>query len=169
MIGFVARDAGVLEDRVGEAVGVALGREIALELGDEQAAVREDQDPEPPGRLDEAGRGDRLPGSRRMAEAIAADGPRVGAVEALLELLLVDEAGVEVVVRLLVEVGLGDGASFPLPFPPFPFSSAARCVEAMSSASIPASASTWWRRSSVPAAVRGRSSVRTRSSPSMRP
>ena len=51
-----------------------------------------------------------LPGSGRMAEAVAADGPRVGAVEALLELLLVDEAGVEVVVRLLVELGLGDGA-----------------------------------------------------------
>ena len=100
-----------------------------------------------------------------MAKAIAAR-PRVGAVESLLELLLVDEAGIEVVVRLLVEPAT---APFPLPFPPFLFSSAARWVEAMSSASIPCEASTWWRRSSVPAAVRGRSSVSTRSSPSIRP
>src|SRR3954451_23539621 len=39
----------------------------------------------------------------------------------------------------------------------------------MSSVSIPASASTWWRRSAVPAAVRGPGSASTRSSPRRRP
>ena len=62
--------AGV--DRVGEAVGVALGREVARELGDEQAPVGEDQDAEVSRRLDEPGRGDRLAGRRRVAEAVAA-------------------------------------------------------------------------------------------------
>ena len=81
--------------------------------------MREDQDAELACCLDEAGRSDRLARSGRMAEPVAPDGSRVGAVEALLELLLVDEAGVEVVVRLLVELGLAT-APFPLPFPPFP-------------------------------------------------
>ena len=58
-------------DRVDEAVAVALGRQVALELGDEQAAVGEDEDPERLCRLDEAGRGDRLAGRRRVAEAVA--------------------------------------------------------------------------------------------------
>ncbi len=57
---------------VGEAVAVALRREVARELGDEQAAVREDQDAERAGRLDEAGGGDRLARRGRVAEAVAA-------------------------------------------------------------------------------------------------
>ena len=72
--------------------------------------MREDQDAELACCLDEAGRSDRLARRGRMAEPVAPDGSRVGAVEALLELFLVDEAGVVVVVRLLVELGLGDGA-----------------------------------------------------------
>ena len=47
-------------DRVGEAVAVALGLQVALELRDEQTAVREDQDAEDARRLDEPGGGDRL-------------------------------------------------------------------------------------------------------------
>ena len=51
-------------DRVGEAVAVALGGQVALELRDEQAAVGEDEDPERARGLDEAGRGDRLARTR---------------------------------------------------------------------------------------------------------
>ena len=110
MIGILARRASSLEHGVGEAVGVALGREIARELGDEQAAVREDQDAEAPRRLDEAGRRDRLARRRGMAEAIAACRARVVALELGLELLLLHEAGVEVVLGVLVELDLGDDA-----------------------------------------------------------
>ena len=64
---------------------VALGREIARELGDEEPAVGEDQDAEVARGLDEAGGGDRLAGRRRMAEAESADGAGVGAGELGLE------------------------------------------------------------------------------------
>src|SRR5437764_827756 len=47
-------------DRVRVAVAVALRLQVALELRDEQAAVREDEDPERTRSLDEACRGDRL-------------------------------------------------------------------------------------------------------------
>ena len=110
MIGSFAGRASSLENRVREAVGVALGREIARELGDEQAAVREDEDAEAACRLDEAGCGDRLARCRGMAEPIAAHRTRVVAFELRLELLLLDEAGVEVVLGVLVELGLGDDA-----------------------------------------------------------
>ena len=77
-----------------------------------------------------------------MAEAVAADGAGVGFREFLLlgEHVVFDEAGVVVVVRFLVQLGFGD-RSVAAPFP-LPFSSAERCVAAMSSVSIPASAST---------------------------
>ena len=105
----------------------------------------EDQDAEVARRLDEPGGGDRLAGRGRVAEAVAARGAWVLAGERRLVGLVVDHAGVEVVV-LLVElggVGLAGSAACPLPFPlPFPFSSAARWFEAISSVSIPASAST---------------------------
>ncbi len=71
------RAAAVARDHVGQARAVALGREVARELGDEQAAVREDQDAERAGRLDEARGGDRLARGGRMAEAVAADGAGV--------------------------------------------------------------------------------------------
>src|SRR5881394_2418472 len=89
------RAAAVARDDVGEALAVALGRQVARELGDEQAAVREDQDTERAGRLDEARRGDRLPRGGRMAEAVAADGTRVVLLRLRwkLRLLDLDDAG----------------------------------------------------------------------------
>ena len=70
--------------------------------------------------------------------------PGSAPAELLLERLVLDEARVEVVVGVLVDLGLGDGAvrGSRAPFP-LPFSSAGRCVAAISSASMPASASTW--------------------------
>src|SRR5205085_12054360 len=64
-------------DRVGEPVAVALGAQVALELGDEEAPVREDQDAERPRRVDEASGGDRLAGGGRVPEAVAAGGAGV--------------------------------------------------------------------------------------------
>ena len=96
-------------DRVREAVGVSLGRQVSLELRDEEPAVGEDQDPEVPRRFDESGRGDRLAGGRRVAEAVASRRARVLAGERRLVRVEVDDAGIEVVV-LLVELGrLGVG------------------------------------------------------------
>src|SRR6185436_14141602 len=46
-----------LEDRILEAVAVALRGELAVELGDEQPPVREDEDAERARRLDEPGGG----------------------------------------------------------------------------------------------------------------
>ena len=60
-----------LEDRVLEAVAVALGCQLAVELRDQQPAVGEDQDAERAGGLDEARGGDRLAGGGRVAEAEA--------------------------------------------------------------------------------------------------
>ena len=71
MIGSGRERLAALLDRVGEALAVALGRQVAAELVDEQPAVREDQDAELAGRLDEAGRGDRLARRGRVAEAVA--------------------------------------------------------------------------------------------------
>src|SRR5205823_5222587 len=58
-----------LQDSILEAVAVALGGQLAVELRYEQAAVREDQDAERAGRLDEARRRDRLTGGGRVAGA----------------------------------------------------------------------------------------------------
>ena len=126
----------------------------------------EDQDAQGARGVDEPGGGDRLPGSRRMPEPVAPNRPRVVTVELLLlEREVVDEAGVEVVLGLVLEVCFDQGAidqrsidqpapstSVPLPLPvsiacplppPLPFaSSAALWVAAMSSVSIPVSAST---------------------------
>jgi hypothetical protein len=73
-----------LLDRGREPVAVALVRQLAVELRDEEAAVGEDQDAERARRLDESGGCDRFPGSGRMAEAEAPNGsgivlgPRLG-------------------------------------------------------------------------------------------
>ena len=75
--GVAAERLAALLDRRREPVAVPLGLELAVELRDEQAAVREDQDAERPRRLDEAGGRDGLPGSGRMAEAVAALRTRV--------------------------------------------------------------------------------------------
>ena len=64
-------------DRGRHAVAVALGLQLAVELRDEQAAVREDQHAERARRLDEAGGRDRLAGGGRVAEAVAALRARV--------------------------------------------------------------------------------------------
>ena len=101
-----------------ELVAVSLRREVARELGDEQAAVGQDQHAERPGRLDEPGRRDRLAGGSRMAEAVAAEG--AGILPGELELVLVlvvgalgDVARLELLffLELLgLELGLGDVA-----------------------------------------------------------
>ena len=107
---------------VGEAVAVALGRQVALELRDEQAAVGEDQDPERAGGLDEAGGGDRLSGGGRVAEAVAADGAGI----------LADEPSRLVLVVVVLDStsssssassGSSSASACPLPFP---FSSSSR-------------------------------------------
>ena len=66
-VGLDGEGAGVAEQRFlaaldggGEAVAVSLVGEIALELRDEQAAMREDQDAQRARRFHESGRGDRL-------------------------------------------------------------------------------------------------------------
>ena len=93
-------------DRIGEAVGIALGREVPLELRDEQAPVGENEDPEVTGRLDETCRCDRLARSRRVPEAIAARRARIFAGEGRLveHHVVVDHTRVEVVI-LFVELG----------------------------------------------------------------
>ena len=91
-----------------------------------------------------------------------------------LERRVVDEPGVEVVLDVLVhQLRFGDGA-VPAAVTggcalPFPFSSAVCWSDAISSVSMPVSASTWWRLSSVPDAVRTGSCDEDRSSPSMSP
>ena len=154
----LGRGLALLDDR-GQALAVALGRELAVELRDEQPAVREDQDAHRARRLDESGGGDRLAGRGRVPESVAAD--RAGILrrgKLLLDLVLVDDAEVRI---LLLGLRRLDA---PLPFRG---SSSARWLAAISSVSIPASASTWWRRSSVPEARCGGFSERTRSRPSM--
>ncbi|OFW53877.1 MAG: hypothetical protein A2146_03120 [Actinobacteria bacterium RBG_16_67_10] len=106
----VAWRVRALEHGGSEAVRVALGREVARELGDEEAAVREDQHAETASGLDEPGSGDGLSGGRRVAEAVPTDRAGIGSAEARLQVLLLDEAGVEVVVGLLVDLGLGHDA-----------------------------------------------------------
>ena len=93
-------------DRVGQPVAVPLCREVAAELVDEQAAVREDQHAEMPCGLDEPGGGDRLPGRRGVTEAVAARRAGILPLEAdLLGLLrLVGEVDVLLVLVLLDEL-----------------------------------------------------------------
>src|SRR5207247_2880659 len=96
-------------DRRRVAVAVTLGLQVALELRDEQATVRKDQDAEGSCRLDEARRGDRLAGGRRVAEAVATD--RAGVLlgrersfEWLVERLIVGGVLVVLFVGLLLEL-----------------------------------------------------------------
>ena len=146
-------------------VAVAVLGELAAELVDEQAAVGEDQDAFGARRLDEAGGGDRLAGRGRVAEAVAAH--RAGVLLRLgRQLLVVLAVGREAELVLGLVVLVGRLGSSPLPFAcPLPFS--LFCTAAISSVSMPASASTWWRRSSVPDASCGGFSERTRSRPSI--
>jgi hypothetical protein len=104
-----ARLAAAL-DRVGQPLAVALGREVAPELVDQQPAVREDQHAEVARRLDEPGGRDRLAGRGRVAEAVAARGAEVLALEAGWLGLLVDELDVLVLLVLDLLHELRDGA-----------------------------------------------------------
>ena len=124
-----------------------------MELRDEQAAVGEDQHADRARRLDEAGRGDRLARGGRMAEPVAPD--RAGIV--LRRVLLVE---------LVVDDSPGRSSSSSSSRPRrrarglrarCRSSSALRraALSAISSVSIPVSASTWWRRSVVPDASCG--------------
>ncbi len=123
--------------------------------------MREDEDAERARRVDEAGGGDRLAGRGRVAEAVAADRAGILLRRQLDFLVLVVLAvGERLVVVLLVDELLDDGV-------PVAVLSSWRCVAAISSVSIPASASIWCRRSGVPAAVCGSGSASTRSSPSI--
>ena len=103
----LGRGARPGHERVGEALAVALGREVALELRDEEPTVREDQDAEVSRSFDEAGGSDRLARRGRVTEAIAAHRSRIRGDDVLLDELVVDEARVEVVVGVLVDLGLG--------------------------------------------------------------
>ena len=161
---------------------VAAVAQLAEELVDEVAAVGEDQDAAGARGLDEAQRGDRLAGARRVLEPEALGG--VGVLGLLGELLVVVLVGLLVV--LPVDCGSSSGSSsssssrlllardrgatpsatsplrrrrraLPLPL---------RCASASSAVSVPDSASTWWGLSSVPSASCGSSSASTRSSPS---
>ena len=91
-------------DSGSEAVAVTLVGEIALELRDEQAAVREDQDAEGARGFHEAGRRDRLARCGRMAEPVAADGTRVRARVVLVLLDLFVEDVLDGVLRRLILV-----------------------------------------------------------------
>ena len=172
MIGFGRERLRAPRDRVGEALAVALGRQVALELGDEQAAVREDQDRRacgPPRRS----RRRRSSCRRRSGGGSGSGGPRRGPRRRSLRLVVVALGAV-----------LARRRGRPRPPAPrrrarrrrrgrcrcrSPSSSASRWFAAISSVSIPASASTWCRRSSVPDAVAGGFEESTRSRPSMSP
>ena len=76
--------------------------------------MRQDEDAERSCRVHEPGRRDGLARSRGMSEAVAPGGSRIGVVRLLVELTVLDEAGVEVVFGLLLELDVRDG---PVPAP----------------------------------------------------
>ena len=101
-----------------------------------------------------------------MTEPEPPDRARVVALE--YRLFLFDEPRVEIVLlvlRLRVALG-GDGDDVAVAVP---FSVSCAWLDAISSVNIPASASTWWRRRSVPLRVVGVSDASTRSRPSISP
>ncbi len=99
------RGLTLLHDR-SQPVAVALRRELAVELRDQEAAMREDEDAHRARGLDEAGGRDRLPGRRRVTEPVAPHSTGVLRGRQLLgERLLVDDP--EVLVLVLGVDGLG--------------------------------------------------------------
>jgi hypothetical protein len=101
-------------DGVDDPVAVALSGEVAVELGNEQSAVGENEHPERARGLDEAGGRDRLAGRGRMSEAEAADcaGVFFGR-EGQRQLVRVAVGGrrrLQLVFVLLVDLRLGVGA-----------------------------------------------------------
>ena len=99
-----ARRAVAAGDLRRDPVAVALVLQLAVELRDEQAAVREDQDADRARRLDEAGGCNRLARRGRVPEAVAADGARVGCDRqlVLLDHLAFDHLAVLSAVAVLV-------------------------------------------------------------------
>ncbi len=100
-----------LEDGWTQPAAVALRRQVAVELVDQQPPVREDEHAHRPGGLDEAGRGDRLAGGGGVAEAVSAHGADV-VIDAELLALLARGAGFNFDVLLelflvLLDPGLG--------------------------------------------------------------
>ena len=87
-----------------DALRVAAVAQLAEELVDEVAPVGEDQRAAGPRCLDEAQRGNRLAGPRRMLEPEALGGVRI--LGLLLELLLRDLGGLRLVVPVLRLLGL---------------------------------------------------------------
>ena len=141
---------------------VAAVAQLAEELVDEVAAVGEDQDAAGARRLDEAQRGDRLAGARRVLEPEA-----LGGVGVLGRLGVLASSGVarrlvpvlRLLVGLLVLEALGQSSSpgiadeaerrrarRPRGAVPLPL----RWASASSAVSVPDSASTWWAESTVP-------------------
>src|SRR5258708_35994796 len=127
----MAREPGVRLDRDGVAaqrllarfdrrrqpVAVALGLQLAVELGDEQAAVREDEYAERARRLDEARSGDCFARCRRVAEAEAPfrAGGLLGRDDRLLVFLFV-RVRLEILFLFPVDLRLGAVAvAVPLP------------------------------------------------------
>ena len=74
--------------------------------------MRQDEDAELARRLDEAGGGDGFPGRRGVAETVPPNGARVG-TRVLLELPVLDVAGVVVVLGLFLELDLGSARAVP--------------------------------------------------------
>ncbi len=95
------------QQRTGDALGVAALAQLAVELVDEVAPVREDQDAAGLRGLDEAQRGDRLAGAGGVLEPEALGG--VGVLGLLGQRLLVVLALVDPVAGLLVGLALGLG------------------------------------------------------------
>ena len=171
----IADQHGLVQPRA-----VALLGEVARELVDQQPAVGEDQDAGGAGGIDEAGRGDGLARRGRVLEPVAA--PGAGVVGGRIGLQLVDgrdvcdrhvEPGVvSVVVAVLVAVPVPVAVAVAFPLPSSSSSSSSspspRSRSAISAASCPASASTWWRRSAVPEASRGGWPESMRSRPRIR-
>ena len=100
-------------DGVNDPVAVALGGQVSVELGNEQAAVREDEDSQRARGLDESGRGDRLAGRGRMPEAEAANSAwvflRRQGQRQLVRVAVGCRRRLDLVFLLLVDLGLGIG------------------------------------------------------------
>ena len=164
-------------ERRGDALAVAAVAQLAEELVDEVAAVREDQDPAGPRALDEAERRDGLAGAGRVLEPEALGGvgvlgrlgqlPLAGVLRRRLVLPVLRLLGLVLV--LVVALLAGDPGRARARRRPPRRRRRSRCrsrTRRAARSSVPESASTWWAESSVPSASRGSSSLSRRSRPS---
>ncbi len=177
-------DAPAAVDRGPQARAVPLLAQVALELVDEQPAMRQDQHAGRAAGIDEAGGGHGLARRGRMLEAVAPARAGIGrgrlgglrgvggevvgidrsirvgdrlVVLVLVLVLVLDLFGVDLaVVGVRLVVGSSSSSS-----------SSPRSKSPIRAASMPARASTWWARSVSPDASAGVGSERMRSSPSM--